>query len=76
MGHATLALGSAAGEGSVPNVAQATPWLRSHGPSFFHGIPEPPRLRKRYVRHQPENSVLVQVMQAWLETLLAMVSEA
>jgi len=39
-------------------------------------VPERPHLRKRYVRHELESSVLYQVVQAWLETFLAMASEA
>ncbi len=39
-------------------------------------VPERPHLRKRYVRHEPESSVLYQVVQAWLETFLVMASEA
>jgi len=39
-------------------------------------VPERPHLRKQYVRHEPESSVLYQVVQAWLETFLAMASEA
>lgn len=39
-------------------------------------VPERPHLRKRYVRHEPESSVLYQVVQAWLETFLAIASEA
>ena len=39
-------------------------------------VPERPHLRKRYARHEPENSVLYRVVQGWLETFLAMASEA
>ena len=39
-------------------------------------VPEGASLRKRYERHQPENSVLYRVVQAWLETFLCMADEA
>ena len=39
-------------------------------------VPEGASLRKLYERHQPENSVLYRVVQAWLETLLRMADEA
>jgi len=43
---------------------------------FSDGVPVQSRLRKRYVRHQPEFSVLVQVVQTWFETFVAMAREA
>ncbi|OQB09909.1 MAG: hypothetical protein BWY17_04445 [Deltaproteobacteria bacterium ADurb.Bin207] len=43
---------------------------------FSDGVPVQPRLRKPYVRHQPDSSVLVQVVLTWLETFVAMASEA
>ncbi len=39
-------------------------------------VPEGASQRKRYERHQPENTVLYQVVQAWLETFLRMANEA
>jgi len=39
-------------------------------------VAESPSLRKRYERHQPENTVLYQVVQAWLQAFVDMAGEA